>query len=108
LTVIFTPSAVEKVKPDVDVASTMPVAPPGSGPERGPVGGVVVAEGVAVTEVVDPDDAATAVPVPAIPATAHVKPVAMIHPAFFFENNRPARGPRVCAAMLAGAEPADE
>jgi hypothetical protein len=102
------------VKPDVDVVSTMPVEPPAAGPDRAPPpdppGGVNVAVGedVAVVERGDGDAAAAAVPLPAMPATAHVSPAAMIHPPFFFDSNRRTLGLRACTAVVAGADPAGE
>src|SRR5882757_2683860 len=68
-TVTSTPVAVANVKPVADVASTMPVAPPGSGPDTGAVGGVAV--GVAVAVAVAEGVAAAAAdvtPTPARPA----------------------------------------
>jgi hypothetical protein len=116
VTVTSTPVAVAKVKPDVDVVSTMPVAPPAAGPDRAPppdpAGGVNVAVGedVAVAERDDADDEkSAAADVPAVsPATAHVSPAATIHPPFFFDSNRRTLGRRACTAMVAGADPAGE
>jgi hypothetical protein len=107
------------VKPDVDVVSTMPVAPPGSGPDRAPpdpAGGVGVAAGedVAMAERDEADGAdgerlaAAAVPPPVSPATAHVSPVAAIHPPFFFGSTRRTLGRRACTAVVTGADPAGE
>jgi hypothetical protein len=110
-TVTSTPVAVAKVKPDVDVVSTMPVAPPSAGPDRGPPpGGVAVGEGVAVAERDDADDEkSAAADVPAVsPAIAHVSPAATIHPRFLFDSNRRTLGRRACTAMVAGADPAGE
>jgi hypothetical protein len=109
VTVTSTPVAVAKVKPDVDVVSTMPVAPPADGPATGPPVGVAV--GVAVAERDDADDeksAAADVPAPVSPATAHVSPAATINPPLFFDSNRRTLGRRACTAMVAGADPADE
>jgi hypothetical protein len=112
VTVTSTPVAVAKVKPDVDVVSTMPVAPPADGPATGPPPvGVAVGEDVAVAERDDADDeksAAADVPAPVSPATAHVSPAATIHPPFFFDSNRRTLGRRARTAMVAGADPADE
>jgi hypothetical protein len=112
VTVTSTPVAVAKVKPDVDVVSTMPVAPPADGPATGPPPvGVAVGKGVAVAERDDADDeksAAAEVPAPVSPATAHVSPAATIHPLLFFDSNRRTLGRRSCTAMVAGADPADE
>ncbi|MFE4952576.1 hypothetical protein ACFRCW_00335 [Streptomyces sp. NPDC056653] len=115
MTVTSTPVAVAKVKPDVDVVSTMPVAPPAAGPDTGPppVGGAV-GEDVAVAERDDADDAddeksaAADGLAPVSPATAHVSPAATIHPPLFFDNNRRTLGRRACTAMVAGADPAGE
>ncbi|MGW3627759.1 hypothetical protein [Streptomyces sp. NPDC000880] len=111
-TVTSTPIAVEKVKPDLDVVSTMPVAPPADGPATGPppAGGVgdAVGEDVAVAERDDADDESAAADVPVSPATAHVSPAATIHPPFFFDSNRRTLGRRACTAMVAGADPAGE
>jgi hypothetical protein len=107
-------------KPDVDVASTMPVAPPAAGPDRAPPPdpagevGVAVGEDVTMAERVDADDAdderfaAAAVPPPVSPATAHVSPAAAIHPPFFFDSSRPTLGRRACTAVVTGADPAGE
>jgi hypothetical protein len=102
-----TPVAVDRVKPDVDVVSTMPVAPPGSGPDRGPPDRV----GVGVGEVVAADDeksAAADVPAPVSPATAHVSPAATTNPPVFFDINRRTLGRRDCTSVVAGAGPAGE
>jgi hypothetical protein len=116
-TVTSTPVAVDMVKPDVDVVSTMPVAPPAAGPDRAPppdpAGGVGVAVGedVAMAESDDADGerlAAAAVPPPVSPATAHVSPVAAIHPPFFFDSTRRTLGRRACTAVVTGADPAGE
>jgi hypothetical protein len=105
------------VKPDVDVVSTMPVAPPVAGPDRAPPPdpagrvGVAVGEDVVVAVRDDADDeksAAADVPTVVSPATAHVSPAATIHPPFFFDSNRRTRGRRACTAMVAGADPAGE
>src|SRR3954469_20610275 len=100
------------VKPDVDMVSTMPVAPPSAGPDRAPPPvGVGVGEAVAAAERDDADDdrpAAEDVPAPAIPATAHVSPAATIHAPFFFDSNRRALDRRSCTAVVAGADPAGE
>jgi hypothetical protein len=64
-----------------------------------------------VAERDDADDeksAAADVPAPVSPATAHASPAATIHPPFFFDSNRCTLGRRVCAAMVAGADPAGE
>jgi hypothetical protein len=95
------------------MVSTMPVAPPGSGPDTGPPpGGVAVGEGVAAAERDDADEddeAAAAADVPApSPATAHVSPAATIHAPFFFDSNLRALGRRSCTAVVVGADPADE
>jgi hypothetical protein len=98
------------VKPDVDVVSTMPVAPPADGGATGPPPagrlGVAVGEDVAVAERDDAD--AAYAPTPVSPATAHVIPAATIHPPFFFDSNRRTLGRRACTAVVAGAEPAGE
>jgi hypothetical protein len=102
-----TPVAVDRVKPDVDVVSTMPVAPPGSGPDRGPPDRV----GVGVGEVVAADEAKSAaadVPAPVSPATAHASPAATINPPVFFDSNRRTLGRRACTSIVAGADPAGE
>jgi hypothetical protein len=102
------------VKPDVDVVSTMPVAPPAAGPDRAPppdpAGGVGVAVGedVAVAERGDERSAAADVPTVVSPATAHVSPAATAHPPFFFDSNRRTPRRRACTAMVAGADPAGE
>jgi hypothetical protein len=102
------------VKPDVDVVSTMPVAPPAAGPDRGPPPappggvGVTVGEGVAVAEGDDERSAAADVPTPVRPATAHVSPAATINPPFFFDSNRRTRGRCAGAAVVAGADSAGE
>jgi hypothetical protein len=73
--------------------------------------GVAVGAAVAAAERGDPDDeisAAADVPAPVSPAIAHVSPAATIHPPLFFDSNRPTLGRRACAAMVAGADPADE
>jgi hypothetical protein len=111
-TVTSTPVAVDMVKPDVDVVSMMPVAPPGSGPDRAPpdpAGGVGVAVGEDVV-VAERDDAvaAAAVPPPVSPATAHVSPAAAIHPPFFFDSNRRTLGRRARTAVVTGTDPAGE
>ncbi|MET9582719.1 hypothetical protein ABZY10_06295 [Streptomyces sp. NPDC006539] len=115
VTVTSTPVAVAKVKPDEDVVSTMPVAPPAAGPDTGPppVGrlGLAVGEDVAVSERDDADDEKSAAadgPAPVSPATAHVSPAATIHPPFFFDSNRRTLGRRACTATVAGADPAGE
>jgi hypothetical protein len=112
VTVTSTPVAVAKVKPDVDVVSTMPVAPPAAGPDTGPPpGGVAVGEDVAVAERDDADDEKSAAadgPAPVSPATAHVSPAATIHPPLFFDSNRRTLGRRACTAVVAGADPAGE
>jgi hypothetical protein len=105
------------VKPDVDVVSTMPVAPPAAGPDRAPppdpAGGVgaAVGEDVAVAATDDVDDersAAADVPTVVSPATAHVSPPTTIHPPLCFDSNRRTRGLRACTAVVAGADPAGE
>src|ERR1700756_2998802 len=99
------------VKPDVDVVSMMPVAPPAAGPDRGPGWvSVGVGEDVAVAEGDDADGervAAAATP-PVSPTTAHVSPAPMIHSPFFFGRNRRTLGRRACAAGGAGGDPAGE
>ncbi|MFE4654826.1 hypothetical protein [Streptomyces sp. NPDC056707] len=114
-TVTFTPVAVDRVKPDGDVVSTMPVAPPADGPATGPPPagrlGVAVGEDVAVEERGNADDEETATadaPALASPANAHVNPAATINPPLFFDSNRRTLGRRACTAMVAGAEPAGE
>ncbi|MFI5628683.1 hypothetical protein ACIA8E_04690 [Streptomyces sp. NPDC051664] len=114
-TVTFTPVAVDRVKPDGEVVSTMPVEPPADGPATGPPPagrlGVAVGEDVAVEErgnAADEETAAADVPALASPANAHVSPAATINPPFFFDSNRRTLGRRACTAMLAGAEPAGE
>ncbi|WP_218825290.1 hypothetical protein [Streptosporangium subroseum] len=110
MTVTFTPVAVDMVKPDADVVSTMPVAPPADGGATGPplAGrlGAAVGDDAAVAEK-DDADAANA-PTPVSPATAHVSPAATIHPPFFFDSNRRTLGRRACTAMVDAADPADE
>jgi hypothetical protein len=102
------------VKPDVDAVSTMPVAPPAAGPDRGPPPdppggvGVAVGEDVAVAERDDEESAAADVPTPVSPATAHVSPAATIHPLFFFDSNRRAPDRRACTPVVAGDDPAGE
>ncbi|MFB7312184.1 hypothetical protein [Streptomyces sp. NPDC056192] len=115
MTVTSTPVAVTKVKPDVDVVSTMPVAPPAAGPDTGPppVGrlGIAVGEDVAVAERDDADDEKSAAadgPAPVSPATAHVSPAATLHPPLFFDSNRRTLGRCTCTASVAGADPAGE
>jgi hypothetical protein len=90
VTVTSTPVAVLKVKPDADVASTMPVAPPADGSATGPppAGTLAVAVGVAASAVDDPDDETAIADVLVSPATAHVSPAATISPPFFFESSR--------------------
>ncbi|MDX3264853.1 hypothetical protein PV336_37645 [Streptomyces sp. MI02-2A] len=118
-TVTFTPVAVDRVKPDVDVVSTMPVAPPADGPATGPPPagrlGVTVGEAeaaaVAVEETDNTDDEETAaadVPAVASPANAHVSPAATINPPFFFDSNRRTLEWRARTAMVAWAEPTGE
>jgi hypothetical protein len=93
-TVTSTPVAVAKVKLDVDLASTMPVAPPSAGPVTGPPpagGAVASADRVAAEDV----------PAPAIPTTAHVSPTAMIKAPFFLDSNL--RVPFMTALLWLGA-----
>ncbi|MFE5110504.1 hypothetical protein [Streptomyces sp. NPDC056663] len=115
VTVTSIPVAVAKVKPDVDVVSTMPVAPPAAGPDTGPppVGrlGLAVGEDVAVAERDDADDEKSAAAdglAPVSPATAHVSPAATIHPPLFFDSNRRTLGRCTCTATVAGADPVGE
>jgi hypothetical protein len=99
------------VKPDVDVASTMPVAPPSAGSARGtppPAGGVDVAVGAGVVAA-EWDDGESAVAAVAVnPATAHVSPAATSHPPVFLDSIRRTRGRRASVAVAAGADSADE
>ena len=87
------------VKPDVDVLSMMPVAPPSAGPDRGwlPAVEVGVGDGVvdtAAVVVAESEDAggdkvdAAATPDPTSTAIADVTPAPMIQPFFLDENLR--------------------
>jgi hypothetical protein len=111
--VTSTPVAVEKVKPDADLVSTMPVAPPAAGSDRDPPPAGRLGDGAGEdVAAADRDDAdgerSAAAEVPVSPATAHVSPAATIHPPFLFKSNRRPLDQRVCTAVVAGAEPADE
>jgi hypothetical protein len=87
-TVTSTPVAVVMVKPEADVVSTMPVAPPVAGPDLAPPpdppGGVDVAVGAGVA-VVEADDAA-AVLTPTTPVTTPISPATTMRPVLFFDN----------------------
>ncbi|MEU9443492.1 hypothetical protein AB0D42_21795 [Streptomyces sp. NPDC048304] len=112
-TVTSTPVAVEKVKPDADLLSTMPVAPPAAGAERDPPPAGRLGDGAgADVSAAERDDAdeerSAAAEVPVSPAAAHVSPAARIHPLLFFDSNRRTPCCRVRTAVVAGAEPAGE
>ncbi|MFF4213731.1 hypothetical protein ACFYZE_31180 [Streptomyces sp. NPDC001796] len=112
-TVTATPVAVDMVKPDVDVVSTMPVAPPVAGPDRAPppepagLVGAAVGEDVAGVERDDEEAAASDVQPTVSPARAHVSPAVTIHPPFF-RSNRRALDIGAWTGVLAAADSGDE
>jgi hypothetical protein len=109
-TVTSTPVHVWMLKPDADVLSMMPVAPPSAGPDRAwPSDGLGDGVGAAEAEDEDGDEvAATATPDPASTATADATPVPTIQVLFFPGENRRVRSCRLSASADSGPDAAGE
>jgi hypothetical protein len=109
-TVTSTPVHVWMLKPDADVLSMTPVAPPSAGPDRGwPSDGL--GDGVGAAEAGDEDGdevAATATPDPASRAAADATPAPTIQVLFFPGENRRVCGCRLSASADSGPDAAGE